>query len=73
MRTLFFYVLICCFFPLSLIAQQNNNLSGKVLFLNSGNTLAVGVGIFIASKSIGVANTIYTVDDDSYHTLIKFF
>ena len=63
-----FYIAICCLLSLHM-AAQNNRLQGKVLFLNSGNSPAVGVEISgsIKRDSITInANPVYSADDGSY-------
>ena len=63
-----FYTIVCCLLS-SGMAAQNNSLSGKALFLNSGKTPAAGVKISasIILDSITInANPVYTASDGSY-------
>lgn len=49
--------------------QQNNLLRGKVLFLNSGKTPAVGVEVSGSIKGMEKANSVYTLNDGAYQLI----
>lgn len=53
--------------PLQTLYGQNNALRGKVLYLSSGKTPAVGVEISGTIKQGEQANTVYTTDLGTYH------
>ncbi|MEM9686229.1 MAG: tetratricopeptide repeat protein, partial [Bacteroidota bacterium] len=70
MKNVYVSILIYGLFTLSLTAQQNNSLSGKIVFLNSRKNPATGVelsGVIKRSDTDSiVANTVYSGDDGTY-------
>ena len=59
-------LIFSCIFYFPLLAQQNNTLKGKVLYLSSGHKPAVGVevsGIILLQEK---SNIVYTTDSGAY-------
>ena len=66
MRSNLFLLVVCLLLNQCIYGQQNNTLRGKMLFLNSGKTPAVGVEISGSIKKIENANTVYTSNNGTY-------
>lgn len=69
MKILISFIIICFLLNISLPAQNNNILRGKILFLSSGKKPAIGVEISGSIEKIENANSVYTLDDGSFQLI----
>lgn len=65
------YILFAFLLSFPCLAQQNNMLRGKMLFLNSGKEPAIGVEIYGTIGGEEQTNLVYTNNDGSYQLVFQ--